>query len=64
MSRALPFTQAGVLRAIRAVEKAGLRVAGVRPDGTVIVDNGQIGLAPAEMDAPNRTPSKWEDVQA
>lgn len=64
MTRALPFTQASVLRAIKAVEKAGLRVAAVRPDGTVIVDNGESALAPAEVEAPDKPASKWEDARA
>jgi hypothetical protein len=38
MTRAIPFTQAGLRRAIEAVRKAGLRVKAVRPDGTVVVD--------------------------
>jgi hypothetical protein len=37
MTRALPFTQAGLRRAIEAARKAGLRVTGIRPDGTLIV---------------------------
>ena len=37
MTRALPFTQASLARAIKAVERAGRFVIGVRPDGTLIV---------------------------
>lgn len=48
MTRAIPFTQAAVYRAIKAVQKAGLPVRGVRPDGTVIV--GQ----PDELDSSQR----------
>ena len=36
MSKPLPFTQAAIERAIRAVEKRGYKVGGVRPDGTVL----------------------------
>ncbi len=48
MTRALPFTQAGLRRAIEAARKAGLRVTGIRPDGTLIVEeqNQQV-TAPA-----------------
>jgi hypothetical protein len=37
MTRAVPFTQAILRRAIEAARKAGLRVTGIRPDGTLIV---------------------------
>jgi len=38
MTRALPFTQAAIRRAIQAARKAGLRVKAIRPDGTIVVD--------------------------
>jgi hypothetical protein len=38
MTRAVPFTRAGLCRAIQAVRKAGLRVEAIQPDGTIIVD--------------------------
>jgi hypothetical protein len=42
MSRAAtPFTQATVKRAIDAARKAGLTVIGIRPDGTVLVSEGE-----------------------
>jgi hypothetical protein len=41
MTRALPFTQASVLRRISAAQKAGLRVTGIGPDGTVLTDTGE-----------------------
>jgi hypothetical protein len=34
-SRALPFTQAGLKRAIAAAQAAGLHVTAIRPDGTI-----------------------------
>ncbi len=40
MTRALPFTKARLRRAIEAAREAGLRVTGIRPDGTLIVDEG------------------------
>jgi hypothetical protein len=37
MTRSIPFTQATLRRAIEAARKSGLRVTGIRPDGTLIV---------------------------
>jgi hypothetical protein len=37
MTKPIPFTAAGLARAIKGVEQAGRFVVGVRPDGTVIV---------------------------
>lgn len=57
MTKALPFTEHSIARAIRGVERAGLFVVGVRPDGTLIVSNKPIdhaSLVPAEP-----VPSKW-----
>jgi hypothetical protein len=51
MSRALPFTTASMARSIKGVEKAGRFVVGVKPDGTLIVDEKPIDSAsfvPAE----------------
>jgi hypothetical protein len=39
MTRPLPFTKARLRRAIEAARKAGLRVTGIRPDGTLLVDD-------------------------
>jgi hypothetical protein len=65
MSRALPFTEASLARAIRGVERAGRFVVGVKPDGTLIVGDKPIdsaSLVPiVEQDAPA---SKWEDQRA
>jgi hypothetical protein len=59
MTRALPFTVASLARAIRAVERAGLFVVGVRPDGTLIVGNKPVDLAGL---VPETAPvSIWED---
>jgi hypothetical protein len=41
MTRLPPFTQAQVKRAIAAAKKAGLRIIGIRPDGTIIVHDGK-----------------------
>lgn len=49
-----PYTQAAITRAIKAALKAGLKVTGVRPDGTVLTDtadndqgHARVGLTPA-----------------
>jgi hypothetical protein len=41
MRKPAPFTQAQVKRAITAAKKAGLRIIGIRPDGTVIIYDGE-----------------------
>jgi hypothetical protein len=65
MSRALPFTEASLARAIKGVERAGRFVIGVRPCGTLIVGDKPIDTAslvpPAEQNVPA---SKWEDQRA
>jgi hypothetical protein len=69
MTRRLPFTQLSVLRAIQAAQKAGLRVTGIRADGTVTVDDGENAIpavpAPAvgAQIAGQPARSKWEDRQ-
>lgn len=52
MTRPLPYTKASVRRAVAAAEYAGLRVKGIAPDGTVIVDNApnSASLAPESGD--------------
>lgn len=40
MTKPLVFTQAAIRRAIKAAEKAGYRIGGVKPDGTVLVYSG------------------------
>jgi hypothetical protein len=63
MTTRLPFTQAKVTRAIAAAKKAGLRVVGIRPDGTVLVQEGDAPIVPADAErqtAPAGT--SWDDV--
>jgi hypothetical protein len=43
MTRAIPFTKARLRRAIEAAREAGLHVTGIRPDGTLIVDDNPQG---------------------
>jgi hypothetical protein len=51
MTRAIPFTKARLRRAIEAAREAGLRVTGIRPDGTLIVDdNPQAPEKPVEQE--------------
>jgi hypothetical protein len=45
MTKSLPFTRAGLKRAILAAQAAGLRVAGIRPDGTIVVNDENNPLA-------------------
>ena len=40
MTRKVSFTQASLRRAIEAARKAGLRVTGIRPDGTLVLEDG------------------------
>lgn len=64
MTARLPFTQAAIRRAIAAAEKAGYRVGGVKPDGTVLVYSGDdrpenLSIVPAqEQDAGG---TSWDD---
>jgi hypothetical protein len=64
MTRALPFTQAGLRRAIEAARKAGLSVTGIRADGTVIVHESTSAIADVAGVAETENLSKWEDVKA
>jgi hypothetical protein len=45
MTKALPFTEASLARAIKGVERAGRFVVGVKPDGTLIVGDKPIETA-------------------
>jgi hypothetical protein len=44
MTKALPFTEHSLARAIRGVERAGRFVVGVRPDGTIIVGDKPVDV--------------------
>lgn len=62
MTKPLPFTQAKVVRAIAAAKKAGLRVIGIKADGTVLVQEGDSPIVPEaeqKQDAPAGT--SWDD---
>lgn len=45
MTRALPFTEISLARAIKGVERAGRFVIGVRADGTLIVGDKPVETA-------------------
>lgn len=61
MTKPLPFTQASIRRRIAAARAEGLRVTGIAPDGTVLVDDGE-NLGP-RVAAPATAPSKWQDAE-
>jgi hypothetical protein len=61
----LPFTQLGLKRAMLAAKAAGLHVAGIKPDGTLLVhdgDNPPPGLFPAPPDDNDSEASRWRDT--
>lgn len=71
MTKALPFTQAGLTRAIRAARAAGMRVTAICPDGTVLVDDSSGGtLASTDVGAQSGAPlpapdaAEWGEVEA
>ena len=65
MTKPLPFTAAGLARAIRGVEQAGRHVVGVRPaDGMLLVSTeplDTLSLVPKVEQTVEA--SKWEDAQ-
>ncbi len=65
MTRAVPFTQAAIKKAVRAVEALGYKVGGVRPDGTVLVYTGDerpehLSIVPS--DAQNAGGTSWDKL--
>ncbi len=64
MTRSLPFTQASLRRAIDAAHKSGLRVRGIRPDGTIIVQDGDAPFADRALVDQDETLSRWAEVKA
>ena len=60
MTTRAPYTQAQLQRAIRAAKSEGLRVTGIKPDGTIeVVDGTESETVP---DA--RVVGKWANVRA
>lgn len=66
MTKPLPFTQAGLRRAILAAQSVGLRVVGIRPDGTVLTQSiSEItGSLEFTTEAEQDGDSKWADKPA
>jgi hypothetical protein len=64
MTRALPFTEHGLRRAMAAARKEGYRVTGIRPDGTLIVRDGTEVIADNLLFDQTVVPGRWEDVEA
>jgi hypothetical protein len=67
MTHALPFTKARLRRAIEAAREAGLRVIGIRSDGTLLVNDGDKISDDVAGPSPERNTeqlSRWGDVQA
>jgi hypothetical protein len=62
LTKALPFTEAGLARAIRAAMRAGLEVAGVRSDGTLVLKKpGERNpLQPADAALAERDLKRWD----
>src|SRR5258708_7281785 len=60
MSRANPYTQRAIEGTIKAALSAGLKVIGVRPDGTVLTDDSR-GFGGATL-ANNRIVSSYRDL--
>ena len=65
VTKPLPFTAAGIARAIKGVQAAGKHVIGVRPDGTLIVGDNPVDAASLGFVPVQHIPtSKWEDQRA
>jgi hypothetical protein len=68
VTKPLSFTQASLKRAILAAHQCGLRVTGIRPDGTLLLDGAARTLATAGVVTHNRnTPAdadEWGDIEA
>lgn len=67
MTKRATHTEAQIRRNLKAAMRVGLRVAGIGPDGTVLVRDGEYLVpspAPAHLDDLSAVASKWSDVQA
>jgi len=58
MTTRVTCTEAQIRRAIKAAQKEGLQIAGMRPDGTLIFGEPP-SLAPATPDDHWSDPTKW-----
>jgi hypothetical protein len=64
MTRSIPFTQASLQRAIRAAEKSGKHVVGIRPDGTLLVADEPLSADSLVKTDEECGLSKWDKVRA
>ena len=66
MTKRARTTQAAVRRIIRAALKEGLHIKGIKPDGTIMVDDAVSSIVPSDngLDGVVATRSDWEDVEA
>jgi hypothetical protein len=64
MTTRVPFTKAKIKRAITAARELGLRVKGIRPDGTVEVEDTDAPIVPeiGERQA-DAADTSWDDVR-
>jgi hypothetical protein len=65
MTRAVPFTQKAIERAVKAVERLGYKVGGVKPDGTVLVYSGDErpeSLSIVPTDAQTAGGTSWDKL--
>jgi hypothetical protein len=63
MTKPAPCTEAHVRRLIKAARREGLHIIGIKPDGTIVIRDGDAPLAPGLDDA-GAQDAKWADVEA
>jgi hypothetical protein len=67
MTKRATCTQAQVRRIIRAAREEGLRITGIKPDGTILLhvdDDPSCTTTVFELDERTSTDSKWGAVEA
>jgi hypothetical protein len=63
MTKPVPCTEAHIRRLIKAARREGLHVIGIKPDGSILVRDGDAPLAP-DLDDATTQDAKWTDVEA
>jgi hypothetical protein len=63
MIKKAPCTEAHIRRLIKAARREGLHIIGIKPDGTIVVRDGEAPLAP-DLDDTRAHDAKWADVEA